>query len=163
VEQAMGRISKTKRFEILARDGFRCQYCGASPADARLHVDHSLAVARGGTDDDANLITACADCNHGKSDGVLIPTRRGFEVDQSAKMARSKKWAASIHPAVDPNRHVLDTGQIDSLDEEDDDSQLALVWCESHQKYEWHNIPQRLIGHTSELVRITRPGWKGAI
>lgn len=66
-------------------------------------------------------------------------------------------------PAADPHRHVLNTGQIDSLDEIDEDCQLALVWCDSHQKYEWHNLPQELIGHTAELVRITKPGWRGAI
>lgn len=64
---------------------------------------------------------------------------------------------------IDPNRHELSTGEIDSVDEVDEENQLALVWCNSHEKYEWHNLPQKLIGKTGTLVRITRPGWKGTI
>ena len=60
-------------------------------------------------------------------------------------------------------KHVLDHGQIDSLDEVDADSQLALVWCETHQKYEWHNLPLRLIGRTGTIERTTKPGWTGRI
>jgi 5-methylcytosine-specific restriction endonuclease McrA len=61
-------LSARRRFLILRRDNFRCQLCGASPDDGStaLHVDHRLAVARGGTSDEANLWTLCADCNLGK-------------------------------------------------------------------------------------------------
>jgi hypothetical protein len=58
---------KRQRFEIFKRDGFRCVYCGATPVRTPLHVDHVVAVANGGTNDPANLVTACADCNGGKS------------------------------------------------------------------------------------------------
>ena len=54
------------RFEVLKRDGFRCQYCGAEPAKKDLHIDHILPVAKGGGDEIENLTTACADCNLGK-------------------------------------------------------------------------------------------------
>lgn len=35
-------------------------------------------------------------------------------------------------------KHKLDPSQIDELDEIDDDQQLSLVWCETHQDWEWH-------------------------
>lgn len=34
--------------------------------------------------------------------------------------------------------HRLDTSQVDQLDEISGDEQLALVWCETHRKWEWH-------------------------
>jgi hypothetical protein len=61
-------IPKSKRFEILKRDGYRCQLCGASQANgATLHVDHKKPLASCGTYDDANLWTLCDTCNLGKS------------------------------------------------------------------------------------------------
>lgn len=60
-------VSKGKRFDIFRRDGFRCQYCGKTPPEAILHVDHILAVKLGGTNSDDNLTTSCSECNLGKS------------------------------------------------------------------------------------------------
>jgi hypothetical protein len=60
-------VNKRLRFEVLRRDGFRCTYCGATPAEAELHIDHVVPVALGGTDIPENLTTACADCNEGKA------------------------------------------------------------------------------------------------
>lgn len=64
-------ISKSIRFEVLKRDSFACQYCGRKAPDVLLEVDHIQPVSKGGTNDLLNLITACADCNEGKSDRVL--------------------------------------------------------------------------------------------
>jgi hypothetical protein len=61
------RISKGVRFEVFKRDAFSCQYCGATPPGAILHVDHITPVAGGGGNDIDNLITACSTCNLGKS------------------------------------------------------------------------------------------------
>lgn len=55
-----------KRFRALARDGFRCTYCGVTAGEARLVVDHVVPRAAGGTDEMANLATACDECNSGK-------------------------------------------------------------------------------------------------
>lgn len=60
-------ISKKMRFEIFKRDGFVCQYCGSHPPQVVLHVDHIIAVAKGGGNEMDNLITACSGCNLGKS------------------------------------------------------------------------------------------------
>jgi hypothetical protein len=65
------QISKTARFEVFKRDSFTCQYCGRKAADVLLVIDHIEPVAKGGTNDLLNLITACKDCNAGKSDRQL--------------------------------------------------------------------------------------------
>jgi hypothetical protein len=59
-------MSKTLRFEVFKRDRFTCQYCGATPPKVVLQVDHILAVAKGGGNDEGNLITSCQPCNLGK-------------------------------------------------------------------------------------------------
>lgn len=64
-------IGKTKRFEIFKRDLFTCQYCGRTPPNVVLELDHIHPVAKGGSNDNDNLITACMDCNRGKSDNSL--------------------------------------------------------------------------------------------
>ena len=65
------------RFSILARDGFRCRYCGCSAQEdgVRLVVDHIIALEKGGTDAPSNLISACTDCNVGKSDLLLLAAK----------------------------------------------------------------------------------------
>lgn len=64
------KLTAKLRYEILKRDGFRCQICGASQADGvKLHVDHIKPVARGGLTVSENLRTLCQSCNLGKSSG----------------------------------------------------------------------------------------------
>src|SRR5690349_10688018 len=60
-------ISKSTRFAVLSRDGFRCRYCGANACEDRLEVDHFHPVSRGGSNHATNLVTACRTCNAGKS------------------------------------------------------------------------------------------------
>lgn len=64
-------ISKTARFNVFKRDGFRCQYCGQCPPAVVLEVDHITPVSRGGSNVIHNLLTACFDCNRGKAAGLL--------------------------------------------------------------------------------------------
>lgn len=64
-------ISKKIRFEVFKRDSFKCQYCGKGAPDVILELDHISPVSKGGDNDILNLITACKDCNAGKSDREL--------------------------------------------------------------------------------------------
>lgn len=60
------------RFAVFHRDNFRCRYCGRSVDEgAILEADHVMPRSRGGPDTMANLVTACWDCNRGKSDRPL--------------------------------------------------------------------------------------------
>jgi hypothetical protein len=64
-------ISTRTRFEIFKRDRFTCQYCGQTPPTVVLEIDHIIAVASGGGNEVGNLLTACKECNAGKSDRPL--------------------------------------------------------------------------------------------
>jgi len=60
------------RFKILARDGFRCVYCGRGKEDGtKLEVDHIIPKIAGGENKPENLITSCWECNHGKHISLL--------------------------------------------------------------------------------------------
>ena len=63
-------VSKRLRYEILRRDNHACRYCGATAPDVKLNVDHVIPQALGGTDKPDNLVTACADCNSGKTSSM---------------------------------------------------------------------------------------------
>lgn len=64
-------LSVRTRFEVFKRDKFTCGYCGKHPPDVLLEVDHIVPRAAGGSDDMSNLVTACWECNSGKSDRLL--------------------------------------------------------------------------------------------
>ena len=64
-------ISKKTRFEVLRRDKFTCQYCGATARDTALEIDHVKPVSGGGCNCLSNLVTACHACNRGKGVTVL--------------------------------------------------------------------------------------------
>lgn len=75
-------IKKSVRFEVFKRDSFTCQYCGRQAPEAVLHIDHIDPIAKGGTNDILNLITACDSCNMGKgvrelSDDSVIMKQKG--------------------------------------------------------------------------------------
>lgn len=60
-------VSKRLRFEIFKRDEQKCQYCGRLAPEWPMTVDHVVLVTLGGSDEPSNLVTACVDCNAGKS------------------------------------------------------------------------------------------------
>jgi len=64
-------MTNSKRYDILKRDGFRCQICGRTQLDgAKLEVDHIIPVSKGGKTVMSNLQTLCDRCNIGKSNKV---------------------------------------------------------------------------------------------
>ncbi|KAK9815294.1 hypothetical protein WJX72_001172 [[Myrmecia] bisecta] len=62
-----GKLSLTRR-NIMIRDKFCCQYCGAKAA---LTIDHVTPVSKGGSWSWDNLVTACTKCNGKKGDKTL--------------------------------------------------------------------------------------------
>jgi hypothetical protein len=87
-------IGKKKRFEIFKRDGFKCSYCGRSPPEVMLEVDHILAVANGGDNDEKNLITSCRDCNAGKSATPLNAVAPALSAQLEEQRERADQIAA---------------------------------------------------------------------
>lgn len=71
MENKRTQISKKTRFEVFKRDLFTCQYCSAKPPKVPLEIDHIVPVCKGGKNNIDNLITACFDCNRGKSGNEL--------------------------------------------------------------------------------------------
>ena len=60
-------MNSRTRFSVLARDNFTCIYCGRRPPDVALEVDHAISLSNNGDDSINNYVTACEDCNKGKS------------------------------------------------------------------------------------------------
>lgn len=88
-------VSKRLRYEILRRDNHACRYCGATAPDVKLTIDHVIPEALGGTDTPDNLVTACADCNNGKTSSTPDATLVA-DVSQDAL-----RWAAAIKQAAE--------------------------------------------------------------
>lgn len=67
-EQERRLMKPGLRVDILRRDNYRCQMCGASQMEgAALHVDHIKPISHGGRTVPENLQTLCRSCNLGKS------------------------------------------------------------------------------------------------
>jgi hypothetical protein len=92
-------ISKRLRFEIYRRDNHTCRYCGASAPGVKLTVDHVIPVTLGGSDEPFNLVTACTDCNNGKSS--IAPDSPIVEgvADDTLRWARAMRCAAELQAA----------------------------------------------------------------
>ena len=78
------QISKKVRFDVFKRDNFKCQYCGGTPDESVLEVDHIHPVCEGGTNAIDNLLTACFSCNRGKGGEALsaIPKSLAQKADE---------------------------------------------------------------------------------
>jgi len=64
VAQSRPVMPQDLRWEVLRSAGFTCQACGAK--DRPLHVDHIIALARGGSGERSNLQCLCDRCNTSK-------------------------------------------------------------------------------------------------
>jgi 5-methylcytosine-specific restriction endonuclease McrA len=60
------RHVRFSRINIMARDGFQCQYCAVKPTRAELNLDHVVPRALGGKSTWENVVTSCVDCNRRK-------------------------------------------------------------------------------------------------
>lgn len=63
---AGGSIRKRDVTLKLQQQGGRCYWC-QEPLGGSYHVDHVIALAKGGTNGPENICCACADCNHAKA------------------------------------------------------------------------------------------------
>jgi 5-methylcytosine-specific restriction endonuclease McrA len=84
------------RRAIFARDGHRCQYCGA-PAES---IDHVVPRSRGGLHAWENVVAACRPCNVRKRDRLLDET--SMRLSTHPAMPRGLSWIAlSLGPVPD--------------------------------------------------------------
>lgn len=97
-------LSGSLRWQVLARDGFMCRYCGARAGQdgVVLHVDHIISVADGGDNSFQNLLAACQQCNGGKGAKSLqkLPDSSGVADRMNERAASIKKQAKAIRKSL---------------------------------------------------------------
>jgi 5-methylcytosine-specific restriction endonuclease McrA len=57
---------KFSRVNVMARDEFRCSYCGTKYPMNKLNYDHVVPRVQGGKTDWLNVVTSCYPCNDQK-------------------------------------------------------------------------------------------------
>jgi hypothetical protein len=62
----MKRAVKFSRANVLARDGFRCCYCGSPKRAHELNYDHVVPRHLGGKTNWTNIVSSCYPCNSKK-------------------------------------------------------------------------------------------------
>ena len=92
-------LSRRLRFEVLRRDDYTCRYCGGTAPDVTLTVDHVVPRALGGPDEPTNLVTACRECNSGKSSTSPDERVVADVADLALRMAKAIEQAGVIRSA----------------------------------------------------------------
>jgi 5-methylcytosine-specific restriction endonuclease McrA len=85
------------RRAIFARDGHRCQYCGAQAEN----IDHILPRSKGGPHSWDNVVAACRRCNARKRDHLLEET--GMKLRRQPATPLGRVWALAALGAVLPD------------------------------------------------------------
>jgi 5-methylcytosine-specific restriction endonuclease McrA len=83
-----GRPWRRRKATILARDRYRCHWCGGRATT----VDHVHPRAEGGTDDPRNLVASCVPCNLRR--GGKLGARRA----SPPSLAPRRVWVGAIDP-----------------------------------------------------------------
>lgn len=63
IRGAGGKVSADIEDRLMALQKGRCACCGRSFKNVKHHIDHIIALSRGGMNDDSNLQLLCATCN----------------------------------------------------------------------------------------------------
>lgn len=79
------RVAITRR-SVFARDGHRCQYCGATAEN----IDHVVPRSRGGSHTWDNVVASCKRCNTQKEDYLLEETH--LKLRAKPHVPRSGVW-----------------------------------------------------------------------
>ena len=99
------RSLRLNRHTVLARDGYRCQYCGHRMPAARLSVDHVIPRSRGGQTTWENVVCACLTCN----------VKKGGRTPKEARMSlvrkpvRPRRSPLLVHKLSNPKYHSWKT------------------------------------------------------
>lgn len=99
IETQKKRI-KFSRQNVLARDKFCCQYCGAGGKGVPLTFDHVVPRSKGGRTEWENIVMACESCNAKKADKT--PQEAGMQL--RSRPARPT-WIPVFNVAL---RNVMD-------------------------------------------------------
>lgn len=72
VESAPGDHTREAVVQILVAQKYRCAYCRTPLTKSNTHIDHIVAITRGGSNDRRNLQATCRTCNISKRDNDPI-------------------------------------------------------------------------------------------
>jgi hypothetical protein len=158
-------LSKRLRFEVMRRDKHTCRYCGASAPDVKLTVDHVVPRALGGGDEPANLVTACKDCNAGKTSSA--PDQN--VIDDASE--RALRWARAIQRAGDEAMEELE----EKLNREDFYAEVIGMWSRCYHdripsdyrvsinQFLAAGLPEHIILDMAHIAAtkpgVRQPGW----
>ena len=84
------RTVAVNRRTVFARDGHRCQYCGA----AAESIDHVVPRSRGGLHVWDNVVAACRRCNTRKED--RLPHEAGLVLRTAPVAPRERVWLLAM-------------------------------------------------------------------
>jgi 5-methylcytosine-specific restriction endonuclease McrA len=101
------RIALNRR-AVFARDGHRCQYCGA----AAENLDHVIPRSKGGPHSWENVVAACRPCNSRKQDRFLEES--GMKLRHQPSAPRERSWILVATGGVRPDWEAY-LGVSDSL------------------------------------------------
>lgn len=126
-------IGAKKRFEVLKRDDFRCQYCWRNGKDVTLEVDHIVPKSKDGDDDINNLLTCCRECNSWKGSSLM----EGYEWIVRVKITEHEKktikeffecWNERWYGEINKNNVAFITGFIKSYY-----THKTVIWFVEHE------------------------------
>jgi 5-methylcytosine-specific restriction endonuclease McrA len=90
------RVALNRR-AVFARDGHRCQYCGASAEN----IDHVIPKSKGGLHAWDNVVAACRRCNTAKRDRLLEDS--GMKLRRKPVVPRQRTWILVASGAIRPD------------------------------------------------------------
>lgn len=151
-------LSKRTRFEVFKRDGFRCVYCGAHPPDVLLECDHIVPVAEGGGDEEANLTTACFDCNRGKAAVPLTVIPKSLP-ERAAETAEREEQLAGYREVMEARAERIDSDRwevAEILVPRSSKDGMKRDWLRSIMTFN-ERLPLHVVKEAAELARDRVP------
>lgn len=112
------RYVRFSRQNVLMRDGFTCQYCGARLPRAELNLDHVVPRALGGKTTWENVVASCFECNRNKGSRTLAQAR--ISLLKKPVRPRWTHWTHSFHGKVrykewQPFLHVVEQRKMNDV------------------------------------------------
>jgi 5-methylcytosine-specific restriction endonuclease McrA len=85
------------RINLLLRDNFECQYCGAKLDTHSLTVDHVMPRVRGGLTTWTNITCSCIKCNTLKSHRIsMLPKNKPYKPEYQQLLQAARKTQITI-------------------------------------------------------------------
>lgn len=130
-------LSKRVRFEVFKRDSFKCQYCGAHPPGALLHIDHIHPVSDGGSNEMDNLLTACDECNLGKG-AVSLSVVPMSLAEKAALVAEQEAQIQGYQQVLESRRERIEEELwrvAEELEPNSSENGFPRDWCASIRRF----------------------------